>query len=155
MFTCAVYPVYVDVDGGPPEHEHDALGVLLLDLVLKDDLVGEPDPPLARIVPRKHARSSTHFGTLGRDEKITEIFCQKRAHICKFCRYKNPLRFFSGQLFYEPVQMRIWPLRTFASVIQGEKKPPSICRGLPKVTIVCVALSSAQFIYTFLREFFL
>ena len=60
--TRAVDPVNVDVYGGPPEHEHDGAGVLLLDLVLEDHLVGEADAALARVLAGEHAGATAHLG---------------------------------------------------------------------------------------------
>lgn len=59
--TRTVDPVDVDVDAGPPQHQHDRVGVLLLDVVLKDDLVGEADAPLARVVLGEDAGATAHL----------------------------------------------------------------------------------------------
>ncbi len=65
-FTCTVYPVDVDVDAGPPEHEHDRIGVLLLDLVLEDHFVWESNPALSRILPGEDAGATAHLDPLNR-----------------------------------------------------------------------------------------
>ena len=49
--ACHVDPVEIDVYTGPPQHVHDGVSIALLDVVLEDDLVREPDPPLAGVEP--------------------------------------------------------------------------------------------------------
>ena len=56
-------------------HRNDRVRVLLLDVVLEDDLVREPNPALARILPGEHAGAATHLGFASPPaQKFTNLF---------------------------------------------------------------------------------
>ena len=56
--ACHVDPVEINVYTGSPEHVHDGVSIALLDMILENDLVGEPHSSLARIEPGEHTGPS-------------------------------------------------------------------------------------------------
>jgi len=51
-----VDPVDVNVDTGPSQQRHDCHPVALLDALLENHLVREPNPSLARVLPGENTR---------------------------------------------------------------------------------------------------